>query len=97
MKALYYNRVATKEQLKRDNTMIKTTYTVTCFELEEGFFVDVLEENGTIEFYLYRKSNGLKMFMFGMTKEAAPPEKWEEIINNNVEDYFQSYIDEYDY
>jgi hypothetical protein len=35
--------------------------------------------------------------MFGMMKEAAPPEKWEEIINNNVNDYIQSYLDEYDY
>lgn len=77
--------------------MNKTTYTVTCFELGEGFFVDVLEEKGTIEFYLYKKTCDNKMFMFGMTKKTAPPEKWEEIINNNADDYFQSYLDEYDY
>lgn len=77
--------------------MNKTIYKITCFELENGFFVDVLEENGTIEFYLYKKTCGNKMFMFGMTTAAAPPEKWAEIINNNIDDYIQSYIDEYDY
>ena len=77
--------------------MNKIKYTVTCFELAESFFVDVLEEKGTIEFYLYKKTCGNKMFMFGMMKKAAPPEKWEEIINNNVDDYIQSYLDEYDY
>ena len=76
--------------------MNKTTYTTTCFELAESFFVDVLEEAGTIEFYLYRKTCGFKMFMFGMTKTAAPPEKWEEIIDNNVDDYTETYIDEYE-
>lgn len=77
--------------------MNKTTYIITCFELENGFFVDVLEEAGTIEFYLYRKNNGFKMFMFGMMKEAAPPEKWEEIINANVDEYTETYIDEYEW
>lgn len=77
--------------------MNRITYTVTCFELAEGFFVDVFEEKETIEFYLYKKTCGVKMFMFGMTKEAAPPEKWAEIIDNNVGDYIQSYLDEYDY
>ena len=76
--------------------MNKTTYIITRFELENGFFVDVLEENGAIEFYLYRKNNGFKMFMFGIMKEAAPPEKWEEIINANVDEYSETYIDEYE-
>lgn len=77
--------------------MTKTTYTTTCFELAEGFFVDVLEEKRTIEFYLYKKTCGVKMFMFGLLNESAPPYKWEKIINDNVSDFTQTYLDEYDY
>ena len=77
--------------------MNKTTYIITCFELENGFFVDVLEEAGTIEFYLYKKTCGIKMFMLGLLKESAPPYKWEKIINDNVFDFIQTYLDEYDY
>jgi hypothetical protein len=82
---------------RKKKTMNKTTYTVTRFDVSYDFYVEVTEENNIVSFVLCRENFGIKLFMFGMMKKAAPPEKWEEIINNNVNDHIQSYLDEYDY
>lgn len=85
MYALYYGRVATTKQLKRGDTMKKITQTATLFNLENGYFVEVIKEGETVEFYLFNKEYGIKRLMFGFHEDTAPPKKWAEIIEANAD------------
>jgi hypothetical protein len=77
----------------------KTAREITTYALEDelsGFFVDVendVSRNGYINFFLYHKSCGIKDLMFGIPQVDA--EDVEVFITANVEDYIESYKEEY--
>ena len=72
---------------------------ITTYALEDelsGFFVDVENDvsgNGYINFFLYHESCGIKDLMFGIPQVDA--EDVEVFITANVEDYIESYKEEY--
>ena len=80
--------IKTKEGRK---TMKKATYKTTRFDLENGYFVEVIKEAETVEFYLLNKEYGIKYFMFGFHEDTAPSEKWAEIIEANADSEIELY------
>lgn len=74
--------------------MIKMTVTV--FELNDDFYVEVspsiTTDDCVYDFHLGNKGYGVKMFMFSAeTHEAA----FMDLINENIDEYIEFYIDEY--
>ena len=74
--------------------MKKSTYITTRFDVDDEFYVEVSPNGEWIEFVLCKKKYGLKDFMFGLHKKDCPEETWEEIIENNAEDYITSFPDD---
>jgi hypothetical protein len=72
---------------------------ITTYALEDelsGFFVDVENDvsgNGYINFFLYHKNCGIKDLMFGIPQVGA--KDVEDFIVANVEEYIESYKEEY--
>lgn len=67
--------------------MNKTKYITTRFDISDDFYVEVSEEKNITNFVLCRENFGVKTFMFGLSPKHCPPETWEELIVNNVNDY----------
>lgn len=81
--------------------MKKTTYTVTRFDIEDGFYVEVspnAEGKPMYDFFLCKEEYGIKDFMFGLYTKDCPPSEWEDMIEANVygciENYIESYIED---
>lgn len=77
--------------------MKKSTYTTTRFDVVDNFYVEVSPNKDILEFVLCMENYGIKSFMFGLYKKDCPEEMWEEIIENNVEDYIAMFLDDMDY
>lgn len=77
--------------------MKKSTYTTTRFDVVDNFYVEVSPNKDMLEFVLCMENYGIKSFMFGLYKKDCPEEMWEEIIENNVEDYIAMFLDDMDY
>lgn len=80
--------------------MKRSTYTTTRFDVDgeySEFYVEVSPNKDMYEFVLCMDDYGLKSFMFGLSKIHCPEEQWEEIIENNVEDYIAMFLDDMDY
>ncbi len=71
--------------------MKKSTYTTTRFDIDDDFYVEVSPNKDMFEFVLCMENYGIKSFMFGLYKKDCPEEMWEEMIENNVEDYIDSF------
>ena len=67
--------------------MNKTKYITTRFDISDDFYVEVIQNGVTVDFILCKKDAGVKTFMFGLSPKHCPPETWEELIINNVNDY----------
>lgn len=74
--------------------MNKTTYTVTRFDIDDEFYVEVSPNREMIEFVLCMQNYGMKTFMFGIPENNCPEETWEELIENNVEEYIALFCKE---
>lgn len=74
--------------------MKKSTYTTTRFDVVDNFYVEVSPNKDMLEFVLCMENYGIKSFMFGLYKKDCPEEMWEEIIENNVEDYIVMFLDD---
>lgn len=76
--------------------MKNRTYLTTRFDYDADFYVEVCEDyDGVISFYLCRDDNGVKSHMFGLRKENAPVEKWEELIKSNTAFHIEYYNKHY--
>lgn len=71
--------------------MKKSAYIVTRFDIDDDFYVEVTPNEEMFEFVLCMNGYGIKSFMFGLYKKDCPEEIWEEIIENNAEDYIDSF------
>ena len=82
--------------------MKKTTYTVTRFDIREGFYVEVTpstDKDGKemYDFVLCLENYGIKSLMFGLFANDCQEETWEEMIENNVDEYIESFLDDMEY
>ena len=77
--------------------MKKTTYTVTRFDIDDEFYVEVSPNGEMIEFVLCMQNYGMKSFMFGLQKNDCPEEMWEELIENNVDEYIEIFLNNKEY
>ena len=81
--------------------MKKTTYTVTRFDVDDEFYVEVspsTDDKGKkmYEFVLCKEDYGLKSYMFGVFAKDCPPNEWEDIIERNVDIYIEGFIEDMD-
>lgn len=81
--------------------MKKTTYTVTRFDIDDEFYVEVSpysDNDGKemFDFVLCREGYGIKDSMFGLYADACPPSMWEEMIEGNVDEYIEIYLENWD-
>ena len=77
--------------------MKKSTYITTRFDVGDRFYVEVSPDGEWYDFVLCMEGYGIKSFMFGLYKKDCPEEMWEEIIEANVEDYIEVFLDDMDY
>lgn len=82
--------------------MKKTTYTTTRFDIENDFYVEVIpstdnEGKAMHDFFLCKEDCGLKELMFGLYAKDCPPDKWERMIEVNVDDYIETFINDLEY
>ena len=72
----------------------KTEITTYDFEgIFDGFCVEVVQNEKT-EFYLYHKKHSIKTYMFGI--ESTTDEcKIRDIIASNIEEYIETYTEEF--
>jgi hypothetical protein len=75
--------------------MKKSKYEVIRHEINEGFYIEIVENNELIEFYLSHNNYAIKSLMFGLYKKDCPPDQYENYIISNVNDYIKNYIEEY--
>lgn len=79
--------------------MKKTTYTVTRFDIRNGFYVEITpttDKDGDkiYDFVLCLENYGIKSFMFGLFAKDCPEECWEEMIENNVDKYIEIFLED---
>ena len=82
--------------------MRKTTYTTTKFDIRDGFYVEITpttrkNEDEMYEFVLCLENYGIKLFMFGLYAKNCPEELWEEMIENNVDEYIEIFLKRIEY
>ena len=75
--------------------MKKTKVEIIKYEITNDFFVEVTENDKTVEFWLCAYDYGIKSLMFGLFKKDCKPEEYEEMILSNVKEYITSYIEDY--
>ena len=78
--------------------MKKTTYTVTRFDIEDGFYVEVSPSTGNegkemYDFFLCKENYGIKELMFGLYANDCQPSEWEDMIAANVDDYIKTFVE----
>ena len=75
--------------------MKKSSYTVTRFDVDNEYYVEVtpyFEHNEEyLDFTLCKERYGFKSFMFGLKKQDCPESEWENMIESNVYDYISSF------
>jgi hypothetical protein len=64
------------------------------YQVNDDFFIDIEEINGMVEFWLFNKGYGVKMYMFSLFVEDVD-DKAQTIIDNNVDMYIKHYLEEY--
>lgn len=71
--------------------MKKTTLTTIRYQLPEDFYVDVLTEKDEVSFWLGNRQCDVKEQMFAASAAFAPEEKWESMIQDNIDDYLEDF------
>ena len=81
--------------------MKKTTYIVTRFEIDDGFYVEVspgIDNKGKelYNFFLCKENYEIKELMFRLYASDYQPSEWEDIIEANVDEYIENFIENMD-
>ena len=81
--------------------MKKTTYTVTRFDVDDDFYVEVspsTDDKGkeTYDFVLCKENYEIKELMFRLYASDYQPSEWENIIEANVDEYIENFIENMD-
>ena len=81
--------------------MKKTTYTTIRFDVRDGFYVEVSPNvdgkgKSMYDFFLCLEGYGIKVHMIGLYAEDCPPETWERLIENEVDEHIEMFIEDMD-
>ena len=71
--------------------MNKTTYTVTRFDVDDDFYVEVSPSEDCFEFVLCMNNYDLKYYMFRLCNKDFPEKTWEKVIKELVEGYIDDF------
>lgn len=71
--------------------MRKTTIMTTRFHAGEGFYVDVIPDGQEVSFWLGHRDCDVRERMFAASLELAPQERWEKLIEDNLEDCLEDF------
>ena len=80
--------------------MKKTVELFTRYDVGDGFYIELMPEEKTSDFYIYHKDYGVKMFICGLLKSNNPnPLDFEHLIKCELErgiteEYKKRFIDE---
>lgn len=73
--------------------MRKTTLMVTRYQVGDGFCVDVIPDSKEVSFWLGHRECDIKEKMFAASLELAPQERWEKLIEDNIDDCKEDFRD----
>ena len=81
--------------------MKKTTYTVTRFDVGDEFYVEVspsTDDKGKemYDFVLCKENYEIKELMFRLYANDYQPSEWEDVIEANVDEYIENFIENMD-
>lgn len=81
--------------------MKKTTYTVTRFDVDDDFYVEVspsTDDKGKemYDFVLCKENYEIKELMFRLYANDYQPSEWEDVIEANVDEYIENFIENMD-
>ena len=71
--------------------MQKETANFTRYTLEDGFFVHVLPEGDLVSFWLGNENADVQERMFALSRELAPEERWESLLEDNLSEYMEDF------
>ncbi len=71
--------------------MRKTTIMTTRFHAGEGFYVDVIPDGQEVSFWLGHRDCDVRERMFAASLELAPQERWEKLIEDNLDDCLEDF------
>lgn len=74
--------------------MKKADISTTTYECGE-FLVDIVTTGDSYEAWLYRKEYGVKVLMFGSYRTLNTLEEFLETVEANIDEYAESYDNEY--
>ena len=75
--------------------MKKTELKAIRYQLDEGFYVDILQGKKEAEFWLGHQDCDVQEKMFGASPELVSPDRYEEMIASNIEDYLEDFSEAY--
>ena len=80
--------------------MNKTTYTVTRFDVDDDFYVEVSPNEDNFDFVLCMNNYGLKYYMFGLCSKEFPERKWgkliKDLVGGYIDDFYKNVYDVYE-
>ena len=81
--------------------MKKTTYTVTRFDVDDDFYVEVspsTDDKGKemYDFVLCKENYEIKELMFRLYANDYQPSEWEDVIEANVDEYIENFMENMD-
>ena len=71
--------------------MKHTMLAVTRFTLNGGFYAEVMSEGDEVSFWLGHKEVDIKEKMFALSAALAPDERWETLLEDNLEEYMEDF------
>lgn len=71
--------------------MQKTTVSCTRYDLEEGFFVNVMPEGDLVSFWMGHRDADIQERMFALSRELAPEERWASLLENDLQEYMEDF------
>lgn len=74
---------------------VELDYKFKTFGYDDGFRMDIVITENNYEGWIYHKDYGVKKFMFGLPKFQQTYDEALEIFSYNVDEYIESYIEEY--
>lgn len=74
---------------------MELNYKFKTFGYDNGFRMDVVITENNYEGWIYHKDYGVKELMFGLPKFQQTYDEALEIFSYNVDEYIESYIEDY--
>ena len=80
--------------MKERKDIIVKTYQISD---DERWFIETVEADEIYDAYIYDINCGIKMYMFGINKKDMAYNDFLEIVESNIEDYYETYNEEYNF